>query len=72
MLSLDDVPLPNVTESMLDMLSTLETVDGTPVKTVVFLVSNAGDEFWQHRVTYPPYERWSKGSITKYPELRRR
>ncbi|MFT5610127.1 MAG: hypothetical protein ACI9LU_000619 [Polaribacter sp.] len=57
---------------MLDMLSTLETADGTPVKAVVFLVSNAGEEFWQHRVTYAPYELRSKGSIVKHPELRRR
>ena len=72
MLSFDDGPLPDVTERVLDMLSTLETVDGTPVKAGFFLLSDTTKGFLQRRVTYAPYELWSKGSIAKYPAIARR
>lgn len=72
MLSFDDGPLPDVTDRVLDMLATLNTVDGTPVKAGFFLLSDSKEGFWQRRVTYAPYELWSKGSIAKYPEIARR
>jgi peptidoglycan/xylan/chitin deacetylase (PgdA/CDA1 family) len=72
MLSFDDGPLPDMTERVLDMLATLNTVDGTPVKAGFFLLSDATEGFWQRRVTYAPYELWTKGSIAKYPEIARR
>jgi len=72
MLSFDDGPLPDVTERVLDMLATLNTVDGTPVKAGFFLLSDSAEGFWRRRVTYAPYELWSKGSIAKYPEIARR
>jgi len=72
MLSFDDGPLPDVTERVLDTLATLNTVDGTPVKAGFFLLSDATEGFWQRRMTYAPYELWTKGSIAKYPEIARR
>lgn len=72
MLSFDDGPLPDVTERVLDMLATLNTLDGTPVKAGFFLLSNSPEGFWQRRVTYAPYELWTKGSIAEYPEIARR
>lgn len=72
MLSFDDGPFPDVTERVLDMLSTLETVDGTPVKAGFFLLSDSKKGFLQRRITHAPYELWSKGSIAKHPDLARR
>jgi peptidoglycan/xylan/chitin deacetylase (PgdA/CDA1 family) len=73
MLSFDDGPLPVSTERVLDILTTLKAIDGTPVKAGFFLLADAPDEFWQRRVYYAPYELWiSKGSIAKYPNVARR
>ena len=72
MLSFDDGPLPDVTERVLDMLSTLKTAEGTSVKAGFFLLSDATKSFLQRRVTYAPYELWSKGSIAKHPAIARR
>lgn len=73
MLSFDDGPLPDKTERVLDILATLDAVDGTPVKAGFFLVADAPDEFWQRRYYYALYELWTeKGSMAKYPEITRR
>lgn len=73
MLSFDDGPLPDKTERVLDILATLRTNDGTPVKAGFFLLANAPDKFWQRRFYYAPYELWTqKGSMAKYPEIVRR
>lgn len=73
MLSFDDGPMPVSTERVLDILTTLKAIDGTPVKAGFFLLADAPDEFWQRRVHYAPYELWiSKGSIAKYPNVARR
>lgn len=73
MLSFDDGPLPGKTERVLDILATLKSIDGTPVKAGFFLLADAPDEFWQRRIYYAPYELWTdKGSIAKYPKIARR
>lgn len=73
MLSFDDGPLPDSTGHVLDMLATLRTIDGTPVKAGFFLLADAPDEFWQRRNYYAPFELWTdKGSIAKYPNVAQR
>lgn len=73
MLSFDDGPLPDKTERILEMLATLRSDDGSPIKAGFFLLADAPDEFWQQRMYYAPYELWTdKGSIAKYPEIARR
>lgn len=73
MLTFDDGPLPRYTERVLDMLATLDAVDGTPVKAGFFLLADAPESFRQRRYHYAPYELWSnKGSIARYPDIARR
>jgi peptidoglycan-N-acetylglucosamine deacetylase len=70
MLSFDDGPLPYSTGRVLDILATLKTIDGTPVKAGFFLLADPPDDFWQRRIYYAPYEFWTgKGSIAKYPKI---
>lgn len=72
MLSFDDGPLPDKTERVLDILSTLRAIDGTPVKAGFFLLADSPDDFWRQQKYYAPYELWTdKGSITKYPNIAR-
>jgi peptidoglycan/xylan/chitin deacetylase (PgdA/CDA1 family) len=73
MLTFDDGPLPGHTDRVLDMLATLKTVDGTPVKAGFFLLGDAPERSWQRWLDYAPYEFWNrKGSIAKYPDIARR
>ena len=73
MLSFDDGPLPYTTGRVLNILATIKTIDGAPVKAGFFLLADPPDEFWQRRIYYAPYEFWTgKGSITKYPKVARR
>jgi peptidoglycan/xylan/chitin deacetylase (PgdA/CDA1 family) len=73
MLSFDDGPLPYKTERVLDILATLRSIDGKPVKAGFLLLADAPDEFWRQRIYYAPYELWiDKGSIAKYPNIARR
>jgi peptidoglycan/xylan/chitin deacetylase (PgdA/CDA1 family) len=73
MLSFDDGPVPKTTDQVLDILGTLMTIKGTPVKAGFFLLADSPDEFWLQRLYYAPFELWTdKGSIAKYPEIARR